>query len=224
MLEDQSGKWIVTLRRQGLTGQDDYWWQEKFDALVVASGHLSVLYIPAIKGLKEFAAAYPRSVLHTKGFRHPETYRGKVNAISITMMPLSDNYQRVVTVDASVSGADTAVSLIGIAKMPINAVVRGRYNDYFGDEAFKHPKIKRQPLISRISERTIHFEDGTSLPDVDYIIFGAGYTWTLPFLPHVATRSNRVPDLYLHVFHGQDLTLVFIGAVCFILLHTYQPR
>jgi hypothetical protein len=115
------------------------------------------------------------------------------------------------------------VSLIDIAEMPINTVVRGRYNGYFGDEAFKHPKINRRPEISHISGRTVYFVDGTSLPDVDHIIFGTGYTWTLPFLPQVATRSNRVPDLYLHIFHGQDPTLAFIGAVRSIrpaLIHT----
>jgi len=117
-----------------------------------------------------------------------------------------------------VSGADTAVSLIDIAETPINAVVRGRYNAYFGDEAFKHPKIKLRPPISHISthNRTVFFEDGTSISDVDHIIFGTGYTWTLPFLPDVEIRNNRVPGLYLHIFHMQDPTLAFIGAVCFL--------
>ncbi|KAL1987784.1 hypothetical protein VTN96DRAFT_2624 [Rasamsonia emersonii] len=190
-------KWVLTLRRQGR--QYDYWWQETFDALVVASGHYSVPYIPPIKGLKEFAAVYPGSVEHTKGFRDPEKYRGK----------------RVITVGASVSAADTAVSLIDIAETPIHAVVRGKYNIYFGDEAFKHPKIQRRPPISHVDVdgRTVFFEDGSSLRDVDHIIFGTGYSWTLPFLPHIQTRNNRIPDLYLHVFHGEDPTLAFIGAV-----------
>lgn len=75
----KSGKWVVTLRRNGKAGKFDYWWTEEFDALVVASGHYSVPYIPNIKGLKEFAEAYPGSVEHTKGFRNPEKYRGKVS-------------------------------------------------------------------------------------------------------------------------------------------------
>ncbi|KAL4786964.1 hypothetical protein BJX76DRAFT_319655 [Aspergillus varians] len=196
-----SGRWVLTLRKQTPGLDKDYWWQEEFDAVVVATGHYAVPYVPYIQGVKEFAAASPGSVLHTKGFRDPETYRGK----------------RVITVGASVSGADTAVSLIGIAQSPIYAAVRGKYNPYFGDEAFKHPQIQRKPSISHIdgqgTRRTVHFEDGTSVPDVDHIIFGTGYSWTLPFLPTVATRNNRVPDLYLHIFHQQDPTLAFIGAV-----------
>ncbi len=126
-------------------------------------------------------------------------------------------FQRVVTVGASVSGADTAVSLVGIAQDPVYAVVRGNYNGYFGDEAFKHPQIQRKPPISHIdgegSKRTVHFEDGTSVTGVDHIILGTGYTWTLPFLPSVAVRNNRVPGLYLHIFPPEDPTLAFIGAV-----------
>ena len=108
------------------------------------------------------------------------------------------------------------MSLIDTAQSPIHAVVRGRYNVYFGDEAFKHPKIHRRAPISHVNseDRSVHFEDGTSETGINHIIFGTGFTWTLPFLPQVPTRNNRVPDLYQHVFYRPDPTLVFVGAVC----------
>lgn len=59
----------------------------------------------------------------------------------------------------------------------------------------------------------MHLVDGTLIPDVDHIIFGTGYSWTLPFLSDVAVRNNRVPDLYQHVVWQHDPTLLFIGAV-----------
>ncbi|KAJ5153130.1 uncharacterized protein N7482_009608 [Penicillium canariense] len=196
-----SQKWILTLRRTETHNGDlsDYWWSEMFDAVVVASGHYAVPYIPAIPGLKEFAARYPGSVEHTKHYRGAKKYQGK----------------KVVTVGASVSAADTAVSLVDSAQYPIHAVVRGRYNVYFGDDAFKHPKILRRAPISHITNdgRSVHFEDGTSETEVDHIIFGTGFTWTLPFLPQVETRNNRVPDLYQHIFYRHDPTLAFVGAV-----------
>ncbi|PYH98267.1 FAD/NAD(P)-binding domain-containing protein [Aspergillus ellipticus CBS 707.79] len=199
--DPQTKKWVLTLRRAGQPDGRDYWWSETFDALVVASGHYSVPYVPAIPGLKEFIEKYPENVLHTKQYRGPERYRGK----------------KVVTVGASVSAADTTVSLIGSAQSPVYAVVRGRYNPYFGDWAFRHPQIERRPPIASVSsengQRTVHFEDGTSVSDVDYIIFGTGFTWKLPYLPDVPARNNRVPDLYLHIFHQQDPSLVFLGAV-----------
>ena len=81
-------KWELTLRREGKSGALDYWWTERFDALVVASGHYYVPYVPAIEGLEEFANTYPGSVEHTKGFRDPEKYRGKVGIV-LTILPKS---------------------------------------------------------------------------------------------------------------------------------------
>lgn len=68
----------MTLRKSGSSGQFDYWWTETFDAIIVASGHYTVPYVPHIKGLAEFAQTYPGSVEHTKGFRGVDRYRGKV--------------------------------------------------------------------------------------------------------------------------------------------------
>lgn len=61
----------------------------------------------------------------------------------------------------------------------------------------------------------MHFEDGTKLEHVDHIIFGTGYTWTLPFLPDLAKtiRNNRLPNLYQHIFWREDPTLAFVGAI-----------
>ncbi|RDW86768.1 uncharacterized protein DSM5745_03410 [Aspergillus mulundensis] len=199
--DEEMGEWVLTLRKAGTgeEGKEDYWWTETFDALVVASGHYHVPYVPSISGLKEFAERYPGNVEHAKQYRGPTKYKGK----------------RVVTIGASVSAADTAVSLINSAQTPIYSVTRGKYNIYFGDHAFKHPSISLRPAISHIEpkSRTVHFEDGTSVSDVDHLIFGTGFTWTLPFLPQIPIRNNRVPDLYLHVFHQSDPSLIFLGAV-----------
>lgn len=86
-------------------------------------------------------------------------------------------------------------------------------NGYFGDIAFNHPRIEKHPSIARIDGRTVHLVDGNTIADVDHIIFGTGYTWTLPFLPSVPVRNNRVPDLFQHVVWQHDPTLLFIGAV-----------
>jgi len=116
-----------------------------------------------------------------------------------------------------VSAADITYDLASIAQNPIYAVVKGhKANGYFGDEAFKHPNIVAKPSISHISasngERTVHFVDGTHVVNVDEIIFGTGYSWSLPFLPDVEVRNNRVPGLYQHVVYHKDPTLLFVGA------------
>ncbi|KAH8598712.1 hypothetical protein B0O99DRAFT_505825 [Bisporella sp. PMI_857] len=191
--------WRLTLRKEGPSGGWDYWWVEEFDAVLVANGHYTVPYIPYIDGLEDFAKAYPGSVEHSKAFRGVEKYKNK----------------RVVVVGASVSGMDIATDLIGVARSPVHCVVRGRWHPYFGGSAFEHPLITKHPAVKYIESgnRTVFLEDGTSINEVDNIILGTGYSWTLPFLPDVPIRNNRVPDLYLHVFKRDDPTLIFIGAV-----------
>ena len=122
--------------------------------------------------------------------------------------------QRVVVVGASVSAADIAVDLVDTAKSPIHCVTIGHTtNVFFGDVAFDHPKIQQHPSIAKVVNRTVHFIDGTSVADVDHIIFGTGYSWTLPFLPSLPVRNNRVPGLYQHIVWHKDPTLLFVGAV-----------
>lgn len=71
-------EWKVVLRRE--ENNEDIWWEEWFDAVVVASGHYNVPYIPKIKGLEDFEKQYPGSVKHSKMFRGRDAYRGKVRS------------------------------------------------------------------------------------------------------------------------------------------------
>ena len=76
LAEKIGSEWKLTLRREG--NGSDYWWVEWFDAVVVASGHYSVPYIPDIEGLDAFEKLRPGSVLHSKQFRGKEQFEGKV--------------------------------------------------------------------------------------------------------------------------------------------------
>ncbi|KAF2824102.1 FAD/NAD(P)-binding domain-containing protein [Ophiobolus disseminans] len=202
LAEKVNNEWRLVLRKDGDVRGGDEWWEERFDALIVAGGHYNVPYIPHVEGLVDFERTRPGSVKHSKMFRGRDAYRGK----------------RVVIVGASVSAADIAYDLVSVAKGPVYAVILGhKANGYFGDVAFHHPGIERKPsvshVVSRNGERTVHFIDGTSVREVDEIIFGTGYSWTLPFLPHVKVRNNRVPGLYQHVVYQKDPSLLFVGAV-----------
>ncbi|KAL2072541.1 hypothetical protein VTL71DRAFT_11884 [Oculimacula yallundae] len=203
--DQESGKWVLTLRQPLDNGEEDMWWTEEFDAVLVAAGHYTVPFIPHTPGLAELARDFPGVVEHSKAWRDPDKYRGK----------------RTIVVGASISGPDISHALAGVTEVPLNCVVRGRYHPYFFDYAFQHPNILRRPPITYITsnrktnERTVHFEDGSKLENVDHIIFGTGYSWTLHFLPTLAStiRNNRLPNLYQHIFHQSDPTLCFIGAV-----------
>lgn len=75
--EKVGDEWKLTLRREGDEGDD--WWVEYFDAVVVATGHYWVPYVPHIEGLEEFEKARPGSVIHSKHFRGREHFRNKVS-------------------------------------------------------------------------------------------------------------------------------------------------
>lgn len=76
--EKVGAEWLVTLRGPG-AGALDRWWTETFDAVVVASGHFNVPWLPEVEGLEEFERVRPGSVLHSKMFRGRDDYRGKVS-------------------------------------------------------------------------------------------------------------------------------------------------
>lgn len=106
------------------------------------------------------------------------------------------------------------MDLVKSAQTPVHAITVGHnFNPYFGDHAFKHPGIENHPSISRVQDRTVYLTDGSKIDNVDHLIFGTGYSWSLPFLPSVPIRNNRVLDLYQHVVWRHDPTLLFIGAV-----------
>lgn len=198
--------WTLTLRKR-VSQQEDEWWTESFDAVVVANGHYHVPWIPAIPGLTAYAKAYPGTVIHSKSFRSPAAYAGR----------------RVLVIGASISGPDIAHALAkeGTAEGPITCVVRGKYHPYFFDYAFQHPRIVRKMGLSHFDADTgfVHFADGTVMEKPDDIIFGTGYSWTLPFLENdrsgvdIHTENNRLPGMYQHVFWRDDPTLCFVGAV-----------
>lgn len=74
----KSEEWILTLRSETPGKETDYWWQERFDTLVVASGHFYLPYIPDIPGLLEFDEQFPGRIQHSKHYRNVEDYAGKV--------------------------------------------------------------------------------------------------------------------------------------------------
>jgi hypothetical protein len=75
-VKDDNGKWVLTLRKDG-PGKN-LWWQETFDALVVATGHYNIPWIPEIEGLLEYDEKFKGRILHSKHFRDGRAFQGKV--------------------------------------------------------------------------------------------------------------------------------------------------
>lgn len=79
LAEKAGSEWRLVLRKSSDEQGDDAWWEERFDAVIVASGHYNVPYIPKIEGLDEFERIRPGSVKHSKMFRGRDAHRGKVS-------------------------------------------------------------------------------------------------------------------------------------------------
>lgn len=72
-------EWVLTLRKELPT--KNYWWQETFDALVVATGHYNIPWLPDIPGLAEYDRQFPGKIIHSKHFRSADAFRGKVSTL-----------------------------------------------------------------------------------------------------------------------------------------------
>lgn len=120
---------------------------------------------------------------------------------------------------ASVSSHEVIHEILNVAATPIYSSIRGEPIPAFGWEPFLHPNISIKKGISSLDAETgrVYFSDGTYLEGLDHIIFGTGYTFSLPFLPKVQSRIHgayrRLPGVYQHTWDIEDPTLAFIGMV-----------
>jgi cation diffusion facilitator CzcD-associated flavoprotein CzcO len=96
-------KWKLTLRRYEPVQNVDIWWEEIFDAVVLANGHYSVPFVPQVKGLEEYLKLYPNRVNHSKTYRSPSIFRDK----------------KLLVIGNSASGHDIVVDLLTMAHLPV---------------------------------------------------------------------------------------------------------
>lgn len=56
------------------------WWTEEFDAVVVATGENDAAWIPDIPGVDVAARAFPERLIHSREYRTPSPFEGKVSS------------------------------------------------------------------------------------------------------------------------------------------------
>ncbi|QIW96781.1 hypothetical protein AMS68_002299 [Peltaster fructicola] len=187
------GRWSVFTRKVHLASSKT----EIFDAVIVASGHFNVPYIPPVDGIEAWQEAYPGSISHSKFFRRPETYAE----------------QKVIVVGNSASGIDIAAQIRQTCKLPLLSSSTSESYLSPGPSAGQLEK----PRITRFDarDRTVHFEDGSSESDVDAVLYCTGYLYSYPFLasldPPVVSSGVRVENLFKHIFYRPNPTLSFVA-------------
>ncbi|OTA95383.1 hypothetical protein M434DRAFT_208131 [Hypoxylon sp. CO27-5] len=194
-------RWKLTLRRYDPSRHVDIWWQEEFDAVVLANGHYSVPYVPQVKGLEEYIAKFPGRVQHSKYYRSPLPYAS----------------QKVLIIGNSASGHDLTAELVSAASLPVYQSRRTK-SRWDGDEP--PPGIAWKPIIKEYIPDTgrIIFEDGTHLDDIDTVIYCTGYKVSYPFWnsganggPLFDYANGKLVDNYWHTFIRGHPTLGVVG-------------
>lgn len=203
----EGSKWILTLRRY--TDTYDYWYQEKFDGVILAQGSFSIPYIPNIPGLSQYNKLYPGVILHSKSYRDPKCYRDK----------------NVIIVGGNISAIDIGQYLDPIANVLISRdLSRDPYLPYMSRCINSLTNI---PLIKEFLpySKKIRLTDGTVLSGIDHVILCTGYHVEIPFLEKgilnysipnnskVPTSNSRIKSLYQHVFNIEDPSIAFVGKL-----------
>lgn len=191
--EQNQDKWDVETENL-IDGQKS---KETFDAVVVASGHYSTTFIPDVKNIKEFHAAHPGVLSHSKTYRVPEDF----------------THKKVLVVGNAASGLDIATQISRHCKSPLLLSV----HEPTPEENLNHVGAEEVPAIEEflVQEKGVRFADGRVEKDLDAIVYCTGYLFTFPFLesltPGLVSDGRRVYGLYKHLFHIDHPTLTFPG-------------
>jgi hypothetical protein len=178
----------------------DVWWEEEFDAVILANGHYSVPFIPEVKGLKAYSEKYPDRVQHSKYYRSPIQYKA----------------QKLLVIGNSASGHDVAAEVVSTAQLPVYNSIRSK-SRWDGD---KSPQgIAWKPIIREFHlDGRIEFEDGTYLDDIDKVIYCTGYKASYPFWNEKVNgralydyEGNKIIKTYWHTFFQDFQTLAIVG-------------
>ncbi|KAL2811321.1 hypothetical protein BJX63DRAFT_399320 [Aspergillus granulosus] len=168
-----------------------------YDAVVAASGHFDVPYLPEIPGIKEWNEAYPNVIIHSKFYDSPAAFKDK----------------KVIVIGSSASGLDIGNQINEVSRSKVLASQR--------TEAYLSPTPTDKSYYPAISEflppstheRAVRFADGRIEQEIDSIVFCTGFLYSFPFLssldPPVITHGRRAQNTYQHLFYIHDPTLVF---------------
>ena len=196
---DQGDGWQVESRHL----LSDRVTSRRYDAVVIATGHYAVPYVPEVKGIKQWNEAYPGRISHSKFYRRPQFFAGK----------------KTVIVGNSASGLDISSQISPVCDSTL--IVSQRSISPLSDGSTSSDTIIRPEIVEFLSppshtlERAVRFADGCIEENVDAILFCTGYHYSFPFLtslqPALITTGERVHHLFQHVFYKASLTLAFVG-------------
>lgn len=192
-------EFLLTLRHQ-LQDATEEWYQEKFDAVVVATGHYHVPFIPATPGLEKVQEKWPSVVQHAKYYRNSAPYKDKT----------------VVVVGARALGAD----LTKYAAETANKVYQLVREETGQQRKSRRSNVEIRPGILEIKVDddgfSVVFDNGSKVDNPDHIVYATGYQFSFPFLKreygNIARNGIIIPSLYQHTFLLDEPLLLILGV------------
>ncbi|KAL5338097.1 hypothetical protein BJX70DRAFT_217001 [Aspergillus crustosus] len=162
-----------------------------YDAVVAASGHFDVPYLPDIPGIYGWNKDYPGVITHSKFYNSPAPFTDK----------------KVIVIGSSASGLDIGNQINEVSKGKVLASQRSVTTAT--DKAY-YPEIV-EFLSPDSHDRAVQFADGRIEHDIDAIVFCTGFFYSFPFLSSlpIITDGRRVHNIYQHLFYIRDPTLAF---------------
>ena len=196
-----------------------------FDLVVIATGHYCTPRIPSFAGLKEWKAAFPDRIIHSKQYRRPHRFQG----------------QNVLIIGAGVSSSDICRELVGVAHKVYQSVRGGAYDTpihMLPESTIRVGPIEEFQPVGRCNEDNllphqhipgqILLQDGQILQDIHAIVLATGYITSYPFLSHlhsddtaldeadhnmlITSEGEMVHNLHKDIFYIPNPTLAFMGV------------
>ncbi|WWC93187.1 hypothetical protein V866_000020 [Kwoniella sp. B9012] len=170
------------------------WWEESFDAVVVAAGGYHAAHVPDIKGLVEWSKVRQSDghfpVEHSQHYRNPQLYRGKT----------------VLIVGASVSASEIS-RRIGPHVEKLYMSIRDTTRDtYMARRSIRrlYPEAEQIPEVvelgslysnTSLKDGQIKLINGSWFDGIDEIILATGFRRSLPFLQDFYSIGGKAtPD------------------------------
>ncbi|CAF3999361.1 unnamed protein product [Rotaria sp. Silwood1] len=163
---------------------------EEFDYVIIATGHFSTPNIPYVDGIETFHGR----ILHSHDFRFAQDFIDK----------------HVLLIGNGFSAEDISLQLYKYGAKSVTLSYRTKPKD------FKWPdKIKEVPLVIKIDNETVYFNDGSS-ETVHAIIFCTGYLYYFPFLDDnlrlkLSSNCFYPANLYKTIFWLNQPRLLYLG-------------
>lgn len=167
-----------------------------FDRVIVATGRFHVPNMIHIDGVDQF----PGRVLHSHDLRGVEEFADR----------------HVLLIGGSVSADDVALQCVKFGSRLVTISARQQ------PVALKWPTgVQLVPMIVRMEGRTAYFNDGSSLDDIDAIIFCTGYRHSYSFMAKRFRLQSGVnecipPTLYKGIFWIDQPNLVYLGITKYL--------